>query len=228
MNAEDRYQRARNQVNQMVRMAGFRERTWVVLGLIGASFGYYESWDAKRQIIAAKIDAAKCEPQVLDEDGRRLHAAPMSELEITKVDGIVVSRLTDVVKCIRGLETVTKLVTKCWVDTFPVFVDAGATKLVEHQATEFGSAKQIQDRMARESVEVTVTAWDKPEDKLPGRYWLRWTEQHRYPDGRANGKPETWSGTFDTELVIPDGKAGNWNPLRIHGWSVRRDVVHGS
>lgn len=228
MSAEERYARARNQVNQMVRQATFRERACIVAMLGGIAFGFYESWDAKHLITSAKLAAAKCEPIVLDEDGRRLHAAPMSSQDMTKVDGMVFGRLTDVVGCIRGLDSNPKLVSRCWIETTPLFVDKAAAKLNEYRAAEFASAKQIRDRIAKESIDVVVRAWDKPDDDLKGRYWLRWTEQHRYPDGKVAGDPETWSGTFDVELVIPDGRDGTWNPVLVTDWSVRRDVVHGS
>lgn len=223
------YERAKKRLPGLLAASGVRERAWMALGAIGLAYGLYEGHDAKRVVADMKLSAAKCEPVVLSPEGHKLSAAPLSKLESSKLDYMVSDRLFETVGCLRGLDSQPKAVAACWRKNIKLFVgDEAKNKLEEYRRENFVSQQQIQSRQLVETIEVTPIAWDKPDSSLPGRYWLRWSEQHIARTGVKQGKPEVWSATFDITLVNPDERSGELNPVRVTNFAWKRDVVTGN
>lgn len=220
------YAAARQVIPTALRASALRER--VLFGLFVSTLGYHfaSSWHQQTLAAASKVTAAKCEPLVLNDRGEHISLVPLSDADITLVDGMVVTQLADAVTCVRGLDSAAKAVANCWKRSEPLFGSKeSAAKLKEYQRSEFGNPSQVLERMQLETVEVQPATYSKPEPNLPHRYYLRWTETHRAKTGLARGKPEVWSGIFDVEVVAPSPRSGNWNSIRITNWSWRREVV---
>lgn len=223
------YERAKKRLPGLLAASGVRERVWMVLGVVGLIYGGASSWHATDKVAAQKLAAAKCEPWVLNGEGHRMSAVPLSKLEASKLDYLVTDRLFGVVTCLRGLDSQAKAVSACWRKSIPLFVGDEATKkLDEYRRENFASEKQIRQRLETETVEIEPMAWDKPDSLLANRYWLRWSEQHYSRTGLKQGKPEIWSATFDVELTAPDERSGEINPVRITAFAWKRDVVTGN
>jgi hypothetical protein len=233
----DKYESRRHILPGLLATSGLRERIWIGVALAALVYAGAASWRHTTLLAAQQLKAARCEPQVMDSEGNRVSTTPLSELEVSQVDGIVVARLSQAMKCIRGLDSKPEVVQRCWNESTPLFVgEESSRKLTEYQRDNFGSAQETLARLREETVEIAPKSWGrvKTDPKSKGkqeangetaRYWLRWEEQHRNRSGKALGNPEVWSGTFDVELAAPDTRSGNWNPLRILGWSWQRDLV---
>lgn len=223
------YERAKRRLPGLLAASGLRERVWMILGVAGVVYGATESHLATNKVAEQKLAAARCEPWVLNEEGHRLAVVPLKKAEVSRLDALVTSRLFEAVGCLRGLDSQFKTVAKCWTDQPKLFVgDESVRKLDEYRKENFSSEKQIRQRQDSETIEVQPMAWDKPDSSLSGRYWLRWSEQHYTRSGNKQGKPEVWSGTFDVELVTPDERSGDMNPVHVTMFAWRRDVVTGN
>jgi hypothetical protein len=225
----DKYEHRRHILPGLLAVSGVRERIWIGIALVALIYAGASNWRHTTLLATQRLKAARCEPQVIDGEGNHVSTTALSELEVTRIDGIVVARLSQAIQCVRGLDRNPDMVQRCWNESAPLFVgDESSRKLTEYQRENFGSAQQIHARLRDETVEVAPKVWGKQEAKGETiRYWLRWEEQHRNRSGKALGNPEVWSGTFDVELAAPDIRSGNWNPLRILGWSWQRDLVGG-
>ena len=223
------YERAKRRLPGLLAASGFRERAWMLAGVAGLIFGGVESHMATNKVAEQKLAAAKCEPWLLNSEGHRLAIVPLNKAETSQLNGLVASRLFEAVTCLRGLDFQPKAVSECWRKNMPLFVgDEAVRKLDEYRRENFASEKQIRQRQDEETVEITPMAWDNPDKALPNRFWLRWAEQHYTRSGQKEGKPEVCSGTFDTELVTPNERGGDMNPIRVTMFAWKRDVVTGN
>lgn len=225
----DKYALRRAVLPGLLAASSSREKAWVVVAGCALTFAAATSWHSTNLVADAKLEGSKCEPRMLDGHGNIIPTTPLSAADVTRVDGMVAEKIGDAVKCLRGLDTAAKAITACWSKYPAMFATTEArNKLEDYRRTNY-TTKQVLQRMEHESVEVVIRSWGKPDPvNTPGRYWLRWEEVHRNKAGIRTATPEVWSGEFDIEIVVQGQNADSWNPVEIHAWQWRKDVVGGS
>lgn len=222
MDREESYRRAREMLPGLLGSGRRREvALWTFAG-ISLLYAFVSGWRSSTQLASCKAEKQQGWVVLLDGKGERVNLPVVSADEWAPSDPLVVEKLVKTLQCLRGLDPVPKVVTSCWQASAKLFYGDTAVKQFDAFAKErIPSADAILQAQMREEIVVSIESWDKPDKQaLPGRFWVRWTETHKPRVGQIT--QETWSGTFDVELV-PMTKLDD-PPLRIVRWSWRCDV----
>lgn len=230
----DVYAAARKRLHTVSVTASRRELIWAAFGVLGVVYAMATSWSARGQIAGLKVEASKCDPVVLDRNGYQLSAVPLGKAEQSVVDGIVISRLSDTITKLRGVDAHFAVVAANWRREPELFeTEEAYRKLMEYRrAAKLDTPENVQTRQASETVDIAPVSWGHdavptaPDEEPVLKYWLRWTETHRRTNGgSAKDAPEQWFGEFEVRLNMPEASVGDWNPLRIVRWDWRRELV---
>lgn len=203
-----------------------KTREFIAYGFMAAALAYAGAsrWQTSSQLSACKAEKQAGWVVVLDAHGEKVDLPAQAAADWRPNEGMIVDKLARTVKCLRGLDPVPSVISACWKEAPPLFYGAASVNAFNaFRAERAPNLDAVARHLAQETILVTVDGYTRPEpEQAPNRFWLHWTETHQPRNGPA--KTETWSGTFDVELVPFNPKEGN-SGLHIVRWDWRQALV---
>jgi hypothetical protein len=197
----ERYGRARRMLPGLLGSGQKREKFLAAVTGCALVFTGYMWLRTNAELAAVKAEKSQGWVVVLDGNGNQVQLPVASANEWRLSDGMVLDRLSRTIRCMHGLDGVPKVAIECWTDAAKLFygVDAVAKYDAFHKE-RFPKVDDVLRQLQERTITVDVESWSKPEPNAPNRYWLRWKRTSR-PHGSGTSTTETWSGTFDIELI---------------------------